>query len=126
MKISKLFHWLYGFLMFMPILAVLTNCLVLIFNENIGTSLPNNFDVTTMFYYSVDQVSSNVLFSWCNTSFLVAPFEYIGNLFGMPVNSPLYTFFSYWLNISLIWLVFDVIMYVPLLVHRWLDKGVIE
>ena len=33
---------------------------------------------------------------------------------------------TYWLCISLIWLIYDVIMYVPLLVHRWLDKGVIS
>lgn len=126
MKISKLFHWLYACLMLMPVVAILTNCLMIIFNENIQTSLTNPTDLTEMFYYSVVQVRTNVLFSWCNTSFLVTPFEYIGTLFGMPVDSPLYTFFSYWLNISLIWLVFDVIMYVPLLVHRWLDKGVIE
>lgn len=29
----------------------------------------------------------------------------------------------YWLLISIIWLVFDVLMYVPQLVHRWLDKA---
>lgn len=33
---------------------------------------------------------------------------------------------TYWLCISLIWLVYDVIMYVPLMIHRWLDKGVID
>lgn len=33
---------------------------------------------------------------------------------------------TYWLCISLIWLIYDVIMYVPLMIHRWLDKGVID
>lgn len=125
MKISKLFHWLYAFLMLMPVLAVITNCLIVAFNKD-ASNLIGTQNALEIFYYSVNQVSTNALFSWANTSFLVSAFEYIGNIFGVPSGSPLYTFFSYWLDISIIWLVFDVIMYVPLLVHRWLDKGVIE
>ena len=123
MKISKLFHWLYACLMLLPIVAILTSCLMLIFNEGASTMLDttNYYDV---FYNAVDNVRDSVLFSWCNTSFLSTPITYISNLFGMPQNSPIITFLSYWLNISIIWLVFDVIMYIPLLTHRWLDKGI--
>lgn len=77
-------------------------------------------------YYSVYQVSQEGLFSWANESFLAEPITYITGLFGMPNNSPVITMLSYWLAISIIWLVFDLIMYIPLLVHRWIDKGVLE
>lgn len=30
---------------------------------------------------------------------------------------------EYWLLTSLLWLLFDVLIYVPMLVHRWLDKA---
>lgn len=33
---------------------------------------------------------------------------------------------SYWTIISIVYLIFDVIMYVPLLAHRWLDKARLE
>ena len=125
MKISKLFHWLYGVLMLLPVMAILTNCLFAIFNKNAFESM-GNVDILNIFYYSLDQIHDNVMFSWCNTSFLVTPIAYITDLFGMPSTSPIITMLSYWLNISIIWLVFDLIMYIPLLVHRWLDKGVLE
>lgn len=79
-----------------------------------------------VFYYSVDQISNEPLFSWAKTSFLAQPLLFITNLFGLPTTSPIITFLSYWFDISIIWLVFDAIMYFPLLIHRWLDKGVIE
>lgn len=78
------------------------------------------------FYYSVNEINDNPLFSWAQNSFLVAPITYVVSLFGMTNNSPIVTMLSYWLTISIIWLVFDLIMYIPLLVHRWIDKGVVE
>lgn len=122
MKISKLFHWLYAIIMLLPILYIASRCLYVIFNEN-ATAL---VDLDNIFIDSVNNLNTLTLFSWASTSFLVAPFQYISNIFGVPSNSPLLTMLSYWLDISIIWLVFDLIMYVPLLVHRWLDKGVIE
>lgn len=82
--------------------------------------------VSEVFYYSVDRVTQSNMFSWAYDSFLVTPFAYIVNLFSMPINSPVVMLLSYWLTISVIWLVFDLIMYVPLLAHRWLDKGMVE
>ena len=82
--------------------------------------------ISEVFYYSVDKVTQSNLFNWAYDSFLVTPFAYIVSLFSMPSSSPVVMLLSYWLAISIIWLVFDLVMYVPLLVHRWLDKGVIE
>ena len=108
--------------MLLPIAYICSNCLYVIFNENATASIP----LDTMFIESVNNLNTLPLFAWAQTSFLVAPFTYISNLFGIPSTSPLLTLMSYWLDISIIWLVFDLIMYIPLLVHRWLDKGIIE
>lgn len=78
------------------------------------------------FEYSINSLNEVQLFSWAQTSFLSAPMVYITGLFGMPSNSPVITLLSYWLSISIVWLVFDLVMYIPLLVHRWIDRGIIE
>lgn len=78
------------------------------------------------FIYSVNKLNEEPLFSWAKDSFLVTPFTFITGLFGVPSDSPINTILSYWLDISIIWLVFDLVMYLPLLIHRWLDKGVLE
>lgn len=66
------------------------------------------------------------IFSWCKNSFVTIPFSYITGLFGVLPNSSINYVFTYFASMSIIWLVFDVILYVPLLVHRWLDKGIVE
>ena len=85
----------------------------------------NSF-VSEVFYYSVDRVKEAPIFSWAYNSFLAVPIVYITSLFSIPSTHLVVELLSYWLAISIIWLVFDLIMYVPLLVHRWLDKGVLE
>lgn len=122
MKISKLFHWLYAILMLLPIMVFIPNALYYGFNETAtftGTITDNMINAWTSTW-------TNALFSWAYSSFLTEPFIYIGTLFGLPDNSTIYYALSYWLDISIIWLVFDVVIYIPLLVHRWLDKGIIE
>lgn len=79
-----------------------------------------------VFYSAVDKVSKSPFFNWADKTFLGEGFRYAGNWFGLPENSPFYTFVTYWCAVSILWLIFDVLMYVPLLVHRWLDKGAIE
>lgn len=87
----------------------------------------NNYSyLDNAFEYSMDSINDTPLFSWAQTSFLSEPMLYITGLFGMPNNSPVITLLSYWLSISIVWLVFDLVMYVPLLVHRWIDKGIVE
>ena len=66
------------------------------------------------------------IFSWSKTSFVARPFTYISGLFGLSVNNPLNYVFAYFVSISICWLVFDLIMYVPNLAHRWLDRGALE
>lgn len=122
MKISKLFHWLYAIVILLPIGYILSRCLYVIFNENASSLV----SLDNIFIDSVNNLNTETLFSWASSSFLIAPFQYISNIFGVPLTSPILTLLSYWLDISIIWLVFDLVMYLPLLIHRWLDKGVIE
>lgn len=124
MKINKLFHWLYGILMLLPFIAIISSILVTAFNSNIV--ITGNYNTEDIFYYAIQQVEQSTLFNWASNSFLVAPFAYISTIFNMPSNSVIIMLLSYWLSISIIWLCFDLIMYVPLLVHRWLDKGILE
>ena len=76
--------------------------------------------------YSWQRVWDLPLFSWTHNSFVSAPFTYISGLFGIQANSTLNYVFTYFVSISICWLVFDVLLYVPNLAHRWLDKGAIE
>ena len=57
-------------------------------------------------------------------------YQWLSNTF-FDGNAPLvftifYQWFAYWLFVSLCWLVFDVLIYVPMVAHRWLDKGALE
>lgn len=75
---------------------------------------------------AVDSTFNQPIFKWAKSSFFVQPFSFINNVFGMSNDNPLNYFLSYWFSISVCWLVFDVMMYVPNLVHRWLDKGALD
>lgn len=86
----------------------------------------HNVESKDVFYNSLDELIESPYFSWAYNSFLSTPITYIVGLFSIPTNHVIVELLSYWLAISIIWLVFDLIMYVPLLVHRWLDKGVLE
>lgn len=120
MKINKLFHWLYSILMLLPFLIFLGS---IIFDIVKGS-----FDIDFISYVN-NQFSSIWdldLFSWASSSFLIEPFNYIASLFGFTSNNLLIVSLDYWLVISIIWLVFDIVLYVPLLVHKWIDKGVVS
>lgn len=93
---------------------------------NFVITLLTTAPLSNVFYYSIDKVQQSPLFNWAYDSFLATPITYITGLFGMATDHVAVMFMSYWLAISIIWLVFDMVMYVPLLVHRWIDKGVLE
>ena len=109
--------------MLLPVFYIAFRCGYVIFNQN---AIINGVDLDNVFIDSVNNLNTLTLFSWASTSFLVAPFQYIVDMFGMSASNPIVTMLSYWLSISIIWLVFDLIMYIPLLAHRWLDKGILE
>lgn len=73
---------------------------------------------TTERYYNFDNFFAlGDIRQWFNTNF------FNGNpSLGFGIAWHLLT---YWFVVSIFWLIFDVLMYLPLLVHRWLDKGAI-
>lgn len=81
---------------------------------------------TSIINYAWESIWDLPLFSWTKVTFVSVPFAYLTGLFGIVANSSLNYLFGYFVTISICWLVFDVIMYVPMLVHRWIDKARIE
>ena len=83
----------------------------------------HNVSAEDVFYRSVDKVVQSPLFNWAyNSNLLGVPVSYIGGIFGLASNSVINVLLCYWLAISIIWLVFDILMFVPLLVHKSIDK----
>ena len=93
-------------------------------NNTYETTYTNS--ITDSMSVAWQQTWSNPLFSWAQNSFIALPFAYITNIFSIPVSNTFTIALSYWLSISVIWLCFDVLMYVPMLVHRWLDRSAIK
>ena len=119
MKISRLFHWLYAILMFLPFGLLVYNSLASMWSGNIIT---NNED----WFYLINNITF-ITGSLTNTVYNVY-YYLVVTLFGFADvwSSIVPLLLTYWTCVSIIWLVFDVFMYVPLLVHRWIDKAKLE
>lgn len=120
MKVSKLFHWLYAILMFLPFGLVVYNALASMWSGN-------TIDFSTWVTMFSEGLFSSIGEDLAST--IMGVYQYlvsgIFTLEGDLGNITIYLL-TYWTCISIIWLVFDVFMYVPLLVHRWIDKAKIE
>lgn len=118
MKISKLFHWLYAFLMFLPFIGLPFNLL--------RVSLSGSFELLE----TADILGLLFFPSFEGLSYQIEMVYYylLSNIFGLsnPILYMVIQSLTYWTIISIAYLIFDVIMYVPLLVHRWLDKARLE
>lgn len=86
--------------------------------SDIMSQFTNSLYNTTEKYYNFDNFFAlGEIRQWFNTNF------FNGNpSLGFGIAWHLLT---YWFVVSIFWLIFDVLMYLPLLVHRWLDKGAI-
>lgn len=95
---------------------------------NVIESVSVNTDdtITDKVNRSFEQIFNLPVFSWSKTTFVSNAFIYIGGLFGLTSSNPIVYLFGYWLSISICWLVFDLMIYVPNLAHRWLDRSAIE
>ena len=118
MKISKLFHWLYAILMFLPFMAVPFDLL--------RVTLSGSFE---LLYFSdvIQLIQFPALFGVSENIMYVYTYLF-ENLFGMygPTTNVIVGALTYWTIVSIGYLIFDVFMYVPLLVHRWIDKARLE
>lgn len=97
--------------------------------ENYETITYNDTDIVSQFIYSEYNFMAqylpmykfapfNGIYNWLQNTFFGGAAPIVFTIF--------YQWFAYWLFVSLCWLIFDVLMYVPLVVHRWLDKGALE
>lgn len=118
MKISKLFHWLYAILMFLPFGLVVYNALA-----SMWSGAVIDFNAWISMVYDDMPLFDGVSLTVQNV------YQYlVYDVFGID-GDMIYVvrdLLTYWTCISIIWLIFDVLMYVPLLVHRWIDKAKIE
>lgn len=92
--------------------------------ESVETN--TNDTISNKMYQAWQSTWNLPLLQWTHTSFVAQPFTYITGLFGVPSDSTLNYIFAYFVSISICWLVFDLLMYVPNLAHRWLDKGALD
>ena len=118
MKISKLFHWLYVFLMVIPFLALLFNM--------VRVSLSGSFELIQN-YEILNTVDFPTFLGLSED--IVGIYNYLlETIFGVygPIKNFVVSALTYWTIISIAYLIFDVFMYVPLLVHRWIDKARLE
>lgn len=116
MKISKLFHWLYAFLMFIPLFFVLAAAM-----SNWGTG--NEFTTSDVLNGVIGALplAPSGLFST-----LHGVVSYMGDIFGVAGAlwfSAISRLMTYWLTVSIMWMLFDVFMFVPQLCHRLIDKA---
>ena len=133
LKVSKIFHYLYAFLMFLPVLITFATFIFLSFNKMItlNTASVENFNtfienVVNSFCNVLNMVMTNSLFGWVSNSIVYTPYSYIANVFNMSANSPIIALLSYFLVITIVYIVFDILVYIPNLFHRWIDGGSIE
>ena len=92
--------------------------------ESVNTNVQDT--ISNKMYLAWESIWNLPLFAWTKNSFVSAPFTYITGLFGVSATNSLNYVFTYFVSISICWLVFDLIMYVPNLAHKWIDKGAIE
>lgn len=96
------------------------------YNEIESVSVNTDDTISNKMYLAWESLWDLPVFSWTKTCFLSAGFTYISGLFGVSATNSLNYVFGYWITISICWLVFDLLIYVPNLAHRWLDKGAVE
>ena len=130
LRISKLFHWLYAILMLLPFGLLVFNFGGVLFSQ--GSFTPIGLEDFDGYLYAFlgDLGVGHIGLS--QTIFDV--FDYLFNqVFGfyttggeVAVGETVVTLTTYWTVISIYWLIFDVLMYIPNLFHSWLDRSVVE
>lgn len=125
LRISRLFHWLYAILMLFPFGYFVFNLVGNCFNQSANFNILDFESYLNLFLDFFDSEYSYVSGGLATTIHSVY-FYLFYNVFGL-IDDLIVAFFidllTYWTCISLIWLVFDIIMYVPMLVHSWLDRA---
>lgn len=119
MKVSKLFHWCYAILMFLPFIGFVYNFFGQMFSQ--GAFTPLDFSIVLNMLPLVEGGSGI-------HEIIVNVYSYmVYDLFGFGIDNIgdfIVGILSYWTLVSIWWLMFDIIIYLPLLIHRFIDKAV--
>lgn len=114
LRLNTLFHWLYAFLMLMPIIIWGAQYVLNFATGNAVTETLQDY-----FYQSwvAGAVAGNI-----NGVY----YYLMNNLLGL-INTPnvivIVEALTYWTIVSMVYLVFDVLMIPVNLFHRWIDEG---
>lgn len=118
LRLNKIFHWLYAFLMFMPIISYLGQFLLCFGLGNYPEYINIGFENFVINSIGITFVSGIGLDIWNVFDYLFT------NVLGISQFSDGYnSLFAYWLVISIVYLVFDVLIFIVNVAHSWLDKG---
>ncbi len=109
--------------MFLPFVALLFNFARIGLNGSMD--ITSFGDVIGLIQFPVFTGLSNDTIKNVYTYLVVNVFGF-GNVSGGFSTYLVVNCLTYWTSVSIIYLIFDVVMYVPLLAHRWLDKGMLE
>ena len=129
LHLNKIFHWLYAFLMFYPILCFFGTIVFNAFNASVNVDTNIAFDDEVITILSLHCLNLNsftqgsIGYSIVNSiygvvtsfGFYIDDITFMGTAFG--------SLFIHWIIVSVFYLLFDVIMYPINLFHRWIDEG---
>lgn len=126
LRLNKIFHWLYAFLMFFPIIGLFGGIIITSFNNTFSLSEYTFEGLSSVFWDFVDQ---------CTFEFNVGTTGLkIRDIFAFVVYDLLGSddtgqaqmvvdVLAYWTSVSFAYLVFDVVMLPINIAHYWIDKG---
>lgn len=131
LRLSNIFHWLYAILMFLPFILLVCNIVIMFGNyqpivdgswEYINDYVNQTLYYFTPFHLFEDGMLSDVHNAIENVFGFFVGFDSDGTI---PENC-IRALFVYWVEVSLLYLMFDLAMFMINLAHRWIDKGGLE
>ena len=130
LRLNKLFHWLYAFLMFYPILLFFGFLIVSAFNSSF------TFEGSNIVFYECANgvifpnlllpdwfVSGSIGYNISNSIFGIVSFFGFDVADATEIGSVIGGLFVHWIVVSVFYLIFDVVMLPINIAHHWIDKG---
>lgn len=119
LRLNKLFHWLYAFLMFVPFFVVLGN-----FIQSFGIGFDSSGGIFSIQSFLSLFESGTFGFVRISDTIWSAYMYLLDDIFGFgDMADCICSLLTYWTVVSAGYLIFDVLMYPINLFHRWIDEG---
>lgn len=118
LRLSNIFHWLYAFIMFIPVLVVLSKLV---------TSFGTGGEVMSLQAFSGYFESGVFSFGGISDSICLVYSYLLDDILSFgEMSDCICSLLTYWTVVSCGYLIFDILMFPINLAHRWIDKGGIE